>query len=283
MIRHILFPVDFSDPCTQTSAVVRKWAESFGASVTLLHVFETTGMFAVENPDLQSDIERLRAAGQAKLDNYLTAEFAGLTVQRVAIDGASGPAIVEFAAKEKADIVMMPTTGQSRFRQMLLGSATASVLHDCELPVWTCAHVDHTAVPASPKHILCAVDCGAETANIIFWGRYLANQFGATLKVVHSRPAIDPRFDSGIAERAHHLVVATAREDYAIATKDIPGAPELEIIEGTSLVAGVQSAIERENADLLVIGRGKIQGFMGRLRSNAHDLIRHSGCPVFSI
>jgi nucleotide-binding universal stress UspA family protein len=36
------------------------------------------------------------------------------------------------------------------------------------------------------------------------------------------------------------------------------------------------------NADLVVIGRGKLQEALGRLRTNAYAIIRQSPCPVVS-
>jgi hypothetical protein len=48
-------------------------------------------------------------------------------------------------------------------------------------------------------------------------------------------------------------------------------------------VAGIVASAERSQADLLIIGRGAAKGVLGRLRTNAHDLIRESHCPVLSV
>lgn len=282
-IQRILFPVDFSESCRRASVVVRQWAERFEAHVTLLHVCETAGLFAGGEPSDYAQIEQLRICSAERLSHFLIEELGDVPVTRVSLEGKSGSRIVEYAASNDIDLIMMPTLGTTRFRQLLLGSVTSSVLHDSELPVWTFAHIPepkHFAIPAS---IVCAIDCGPESLKVIRWGQALAARFGANLTVVHSRPAIDPRFESGIADRAHEFVVRTAREDYDQLTRGLDNIPPLEIVEGANLVAGVQSILTRENAELLVIGRGKFQGFLGRLRTNAHDLIRLAGCPVLSI
>ncbi|MBV9223365.1 MAG: hypothetical protein JOY85_05020 [Acidobacteriaceae bacterium] len=36
-------------------------------------------------------------------------------------------------------------------------------------------------------------------------------------------------------------------------------------------------------AQLVVIGRGRMQGFLGRLRTNVSAILRESPCPVLSL
>lgn len=57
----------------------------------------------------------------------------------------------------------------------------------------------------------------------------------------------------------------------------------LELVEDVGLVNGIMGAVAKHKADLLVIGRGVIQGPLGRLRTNAHEIIRRSRCAVLSV
>ena len=283
MIQHILFPVDFSLQSKASSHVVRLWAERFGARVTVLHVFEGMGVLAIENLPVEAEINMVKGLAQKQLNGFLLEELAGLPVERVQVSGDAGEEITRFAGAQNVDLIMMPTLGYTRFRQMLLGSVTASVLHDSEVPVWTSAHTPEEIKPRLPKTIVCAVDCGPETAKVVAKAQGLAEKFGAKLRVVHSKPRVASDFESGISQGAHHFALKVAQEDYAAAMAAWPDVPELEIIEDASLVEGVQRVVKESGAELLVIGRGSIQGFLGRLRSNAHDLIRLSGCDVVSI
>jgi hypothetical protein len=45
----------------------------------------------------------------------------------------------------------------------------------------------------------------------------------------------------------------------------------------------IGDAVKRNKGDLLVIGRGVIEERLGRLRTNAYDIIRSSPCPVLSV
>jgi len=283
VIQHILFPVDFSAQCVASSHIVRLWADRFGARVTILHVFEGVGVLAIENLPVEAEINVVKELAKKQLSEFLLEEMAGLPVERVQVSGDAGEAIARYAGEHSVDLIMMPTLGYTRFRQMLLGSVTASVLHDSEVPVWTSAHTPEKMEPGLPKNIVCAVDCGPETAKVVAKAQGLAEKFGAKLRVVHSKPRVGSDFESGIAQGAHHFALRVAQEDYVAAMAAWPDVPALEIIEDASLVAGVQRVVQETRAELLVIGRGSIQGFMGRLRSNAHDLIRLSGCDVVSI
>ena len=45
----------------------------------------------------------------------------------------------------------------------------------------------------------------------------------------------------------------------------------------------VHAASVHHQADLVVIGRGKIHAALGRLRTNAYTIIRDAPCPVLSL
>jgi nucleotide-binding universal stress UspA family protein len=45
----------------------------------------------------------------------------------------------------------------------------------------------------------------------------------------------------------------------------------------------VQAAATRRNADLVVIGRSRREGVLGRLRPNAYSIVRDAPCPVVSV
>lgn len=276
-LKHILFPVDFSPVCAAVVPAVAAMARQFCAKVSLLHALDTHD----ELPEQQ----RERAAFyQDKLAQFSPQAFEGLAVERVLLHGRPAEAIVDYARRWHADLIMMPTRGHTRFRQLLLGSVTAGVLHDAQCPVWTSAHAEQ--IPAAGveyKRIVCAIDLGARSAGVLKCADFFAAKFGAELHVVHSVQAVDPRLASAVAHRAHAYLIETAQEKYGKLAKELGLRVPIEILEEPELIPPIVRAAERLKADLLVIGRGVIQGFLGRLRSNAHELIRTSPCPVLSV
>lgn len=280
--KSILFPVDFSDHCHSVWPAVLAMAQDLNAPITMLHAVE---VLAAENAlPVFGQAEMIHEHLHGTLEHFLAQETRGFNVQRELVDGAAGPAIVSRALNMDAPMIMMPTRGHTRFRQLLLGSVTASVLHDAPCPVWTNAHTELSEPPAGVyRSIVCAVDLGPQTPNVLRAAHEFSTHMQASLHVVHSVPGIDPRFASVPASHAHALLVHRAREDYssscAAAGIDVP----LEIAEDVGLVAGILRMASVHHANLLVIGRGVIQGTLGRLRTNANELIRRSFCPVLSV
>lgn len=279
--KNILYPVDFSDRCRAVWPAVAGMAQRLSAPVTILHALD---IHHCEVPEFQNEVRTIRQRVREKLADFPASLLELPNVTRELAEGPAAARIVQYADNMEAPLIMMPTRGHTRFRQLLLGSVTAAVLHDATCPVWTEAHTESKpAETGAYRSIVCAIDMGPRTTEVLQAASEFSNQFGASLHVVHSVPRGDPRFSSGLSNRAHALLVDTAREDFATHCQKAGVESPLEIVEEFGLADGIVGAIARHNADLFIIGRGVIQGVLGRLRTNAHELIRRSPCPVLSI
>lgn len=282
-IKHIVFPVDFSERCDGAVPFVADMARRHGAKVTLIsiaHPFYAGGLAgaAVVDPAL------VLQSVQGDLDLAFVKELDGLQVNRVAEVGDPAQAIVDFVHDNNVDLVMMPTHGYGPFRQLLLGSVTSKVLHDVKCPVWTTAHtgsapdLEHLAL----RKIVCAVDANPASASLMRCAANFAKDFGSTLRLVHAVPGIeawperqmDQEFEEQIRENARSAV----QELEKVAGIDVP------ICVGAGTVPDVvrEEALQH-GADLVIIGRGALQETLGRLRTHSYGIIRHSPCPVLSI
>jgi nucleotide-binding universal stress UspA family protein len=281
--KHILFPVDFSDRSDGAVPFVAAMAVKHDARVTLLtaaHAKYTGGLAGAPISDPQAILD----AVQEQLDGAYLEEFAGLNVNRVTAPGEPAREIVDFAAANQVDLVMMTTHGGGPFRQLLLGSVAAKVLHDTHVPVWTTAHSAEAPdrVHLAMHKVLCAVEAYAASVELPRWTSGLCKALGADLQLVHSVPGIEawPEQDLG-PELAGAL-----RENARKTMQDLAKAADVDapISVGVGTVPDVvrQEAIE-EGADLIVIGRGVLQGTMGRLRTHAYGIIRNAPCPVLSV
>jgi len=251
------------------------------APLTLLHAWD---LLDLDPTTLPSALEGIRSHLWDKLRHFPPLDLEVPNVQRELVEGPAAACIVDRAATMEAPLIMMATRGHTRFRQLLLGSVTAAVLHDAAHPVWTEAHTEEGSVPAGAYHsMVCAVDMGPRTPGVLQTAIEFSSHFGASLHVVHSVPGIDPRFPSGAADRAHAFLVDKAREDFPGHCQRAGVAVPLEIVEDVGLVNGITGAVAKHRADLLIIGRGVIQGPLGRLRTNAHEIIRRSRCAVLSV
>jgi nucleotide-binding universal stress UspA family protein len=256
-------------------------AEQLGASITVFHVLYISHL---ESAKLADALQLVRRDARERLNQFPGPGLEFPNLHRELGEGSPADCIVQRGASMEAPLIMMPTRGHTRFRQLLLGSVTAAVLHDADCPVWTEAHTESAPPPARTyRSLVCAVDLGGQTAGLLAAAEEYRRHFGASLYVAHAVPRGDPRFPSGMTDRAHAFLVDAAQERYAGCCQEAGVAFPLEILEDVGLVNCITGAIHRHQADLLLIGRGVIQGPLGRLRSNAHNLIRNSPCPVLSI
>lgn len=179
-IKHILFPVDFSERCRSAALFVESMARCYGARITLLSVAQPFyyGVVADPGSGVVLNTEEILGDLKTQLDSSLAKEFARLSVERLARLGDAAEVIINFVHTQGVDLIMMPTHGYGLFRNLLLGSVTAKVLHDAKCPVWTAAHV---AEPPCLAHItchniLCAVDGKPDSIALMKWADELVDR-----------------------------------------------------------------------------------------------------------
>jgi len=283
-IKHILFPIDFSDRCNTGVSFVEEMARRNGAKVTLISVAHTYFAGGLEVTTPMIDPQLILDDVKVQLDHTFTTDFAGITVDRVAMLGDPAAEIVDFIAANKVDLVMMPTHGYGPFRQLLLGSVTSKVLHDSHVPVWTAAHTSEAAdrTHTAMRRVLCAVDTNPASIELMRWAAALCKNLGAALRLVHAVPSIeawperqmDQEFEETLRENSRRTIQNLERA----ADIDVP------VCVGAGTVPDVvrQEALQH-GSDLVIIGRGALQETLGRLRTHAYGIIRNAPCPVLSV
>jgi nucleotide-binding universal stress UspA family protein len=276
----ILFPVDFSPRCRAVVPLVKAAAEKLGSKVTLFYtVHLSESLFALESAyPIAVDTEAILADGREELLRFY-GESSG-AVEAVAAIGDTALAIVDCIRKRQIGLVMMPTHGYGKFRGMLLGSVTAKVLHDAPCPVWTAAHTEDTD---SLIHVgcICALDLSDGSADLLRHAVDFASRFDAKLRIVHA--VVEPMPGAGYMTGSNfqEFLLDAARE--AIDNIQTSVGTHLDVCLGPAPLADwVRDVAHHHAADLVVIGRGRIQGTLGRLRTNAYAIIREAPCPVLS-
>jgi len=284
-IRHILAPYDFSERCDASAPLVAEMARRFGARVTLLSVVPPVWQNSPSEPKAAAalfDPERLQVA----LDQAWREPLDGLKVERIWQKGDPASMITDFAHSKRVDLIMMPTHGFGPFRTLLLGSVTAKVLHDARCPVWTDAHTQEIQEPpptADAAHaVLCAVDGTPKAVHLMKWAAEWAQATGTDLRFVHAVPSVTDlpflKSERALQEEARQdaeAVVEKQRKEAAVgAAMCVTNGDVAEVVRLEALRLG---------AELVLNGRGVLHGTLGRLRTNAYGIIRHSPCPVVSV
>lgn len=140
-IRQILAPTDFSEYSKEAVAYAFELAQKFGAKLLLLHVIEMPA-YPVEGfvpPSIGStlidDLERQAWADLAQVLPEAQNDKVALTRQVVV--GIPYRKIVEVAAAEKVDLIVMATHGRTGLGHLLIGSVAERVVRTAPCPVLT--------------------------------------------------------------------------------------------------------------------------------------------------
>lgn len=276
---HILFPVDFSERSEAALPIVISWAQRFHAKVTLLHTIQIP-ITAYGGPDAYPviiDVQAMEASARERL-----AQVAFPGADRLVKVGDPAFEIVEYAEKNGVDLIMMPTHGYGTFRSLLLGSVAAKVLHDAHCAVWTSAHAADFAGRTDIHNILCAIDIGPGSVELIRTASELAHSCQAKLRLVHAVPVDETRPEKYLETDFTAALIKMSREEIADIQQHAGTSLEVSV-EGGTVSHVVRDAVKEFDADLVVLGRGKLHATFGRLRSNGYAVIRDSPCPVLSV
>jgi len=285
-IKRILFPIDFSDRSRATAPFVLSMARRFDADVVLLHAFEPpppvySGMVAVY-PEVY-DFEGLRADLLPKVAAFAERELPKVRVETVVEIGPPALVITEYAGKHAIDLIALPTHGYGPFRRALLGSVTAKVLHDSKVAVWTDAHAPESAHRAhpEPRHILVALDLKPESRRVLDIALAIAKRTGANVEILHaaSEAQMSPMVPAGELEQ----VLADAARDQLVELQREAGTNFEATVDTGEVSQLIRSMALKQRSDLVVIGRGAIQGGFSRFMANDYSIVREAPCPVLSV
>jgi len=274
----ILCPVDFSERSQEAVRYGAALARHFRSELLLVHVVEPRAAWS--GPEMGApmieellDIERENARKRLEA----LAPEGPKQIRRVVLDGDAALEIVKYAKIEASDLTVMPTHGYGPFRQFILGSVTAKVLHDAECPILTGVHVDTPAPPQDFRmlQILCAVGLGPDSERVFLWANRFARSFRSRLIALHvARGAASDSNDGAIQE---------ARSQMERLRNVTEANVEVMVEAGEDIAKTVCSAAEGLGANLTIIGRGGLGETSGRLRANAYAIIRQSRRPVISV
>jgi len=285
-LRRILVPVDFSPPTEDAVRYAGSLVAVAAGELHLLHVMRPPPLdYGLIEPDperLHDYLERNRAAASESLSRLAATLPDGVDCICHVAEGEAAPEILAYANQHRLDAVLMPTRGPNRLeRVLLIGSVTMKVLHAFEGPVITATHFGGHLHAIPVGHVLCAVDLGPASERVLCAAGRLAVSFGARLSIVHAAPIFG--HVGNVYEDAWRETVGLRLREQLHALKErlhVQAETWVELDQPARAISGVAL---RLGADLVVIGRGEVDGLLGRLRADAHDIIRLSHCPVVSV
>lgn len=140
-IRHILAPTDFSEDSKQAILYANGWAQKVGARLSLLHVIQLSAhpVQGYMVPELAMEfLDELEREASLQLAQLLPeAGDANVEVTRRVVVGVPYEKILETAAAENVDLIVMATHGRTGLPHLFLGSVAERVVRLAPCPVLT--------------------------------------------------------------------------------------------------------------------------------------------------
>jgi len=284
----ILFPVDFSERCRAVAPFINAVVKRDQAFLTLAHFAGENMMWGgtAEAPcSPEMIVPFLIEEAQDSLERLASECFPGVQAKIVVEEGDPGSCLVDLARASDVDLIMMPTRGRGRFRAALLGSVTAKVLHDSECAVWTAAHTDMPGYCTSTdwRKIVGAVDAKPDARSLLSFAKEFASTYEADIHLVHAIPPSPETIPEKYLNRDfENYLKFSARETIMGMQKEVGTSFKL-CVEAGAVSSVITAVAQADEADMVLIGRGSLAHFGGRLRTHVYAIIRDAPCPVLSV
>jgi nucleotide-binding universal stress UspA family protein len=155
----VLVPTDFSPTSLRVIRQVRAWVEAIGGEVLLLHVvpnidlpwLDCLATIFVDQAQRETAYEHLYAESHRKFSTWLPYPE-NACCRTLVVVGHTADAIVQVAQAEGVDLIVMRAPRRRRWRPMLLGSVTDSVIRRAPVPVVVCLGLEPVLLSALWMH-----------------------------------------------------------------------------------------------------------------------------------
>ena len=140
-VKTILVPFDFGGPALHSLAWARSLAERYGASLHLVHVVQdpyAPNPVMPLSPDLGSSYVLPPGLVEEMMKHAETRLAAVLPGARTSVlTGDARREIIDYAARERVDLIVMGTHGRTGAAHLFLGSVAERVVRTAPCPVLT--------------------------------------------------------------------------------------------------------------------------------------------------
>jgi nucleotide-binding universal stress UspA family protein len=141
-LKHILVPIDFSVTSELALKYAKEFGVAFGAKLHLVHVNDDPTLFAPTTSD------KYRAESEKESNDKLAdllKKGAVRDVKHVLVTrfGSAATTLLEYAAQEDIDLIVIGSHGRTALANLLLGSVAEHVFRHSPCPVMTVKTPEH--------------------------------------------------------------------------------------------------------------------------------------------
>jgi nucleotide-binding universal stress UspA family protein len=291
-LRSILCSVDFSD---QSQHALR-WAVALAARhQSRLTVVTAVDPLLANAAKVRFGADLVKTETAPALQEFVGAVTPASSAPRPALMAKVGdPAdvILDTAAREHADLIVMGTQGLGGIRKLLLGSTTEHVLRRTDTPVLVVPMGASEAVTLEPagaqlhiNRVLAPTDFSPTSLAALDWAAMLAQENQAPLVMAHVvsplavapqwRPYVEDADEARVREASAQLDKLSAR---------LPAAQPREIVVSLGRPAdAIASIADERDAGLIVMGLTGTEDASTRPGSIAYRVLTLSRVPVLVV
>lgn len=299
-VKTILVPLDFSEASIRALRYSIGLAERFEAAIHLVHVQPTDELTAVARAGhFMLDCADAIALMQDRLAEIQIEQHAPFWPDNCHIlTGRPYEEVCKLARELEADLIFLPTRGNSGLKHIVLGSTAERIVRFAPCPVLVLRGTEYRAaapdnlagLPFKVRKILVPVDFSKASLAGVRYAARMARSTGAALRLLHVIFPFAQVFgiDRVGASSKSIIEVATetaAEEMTALKTmsflRGVTCETEIRVGAAVDLISGESSQAE---IDLLVISTHGRTGFKRTLLGSvAEHIVRYSECPVIAV
>ena len=139
-LKKILCALDLSDQSESVAEYAVMLAKMSGASIVAVYAAPTltqyTG-FHVPPNTIDSFVGEIVSGAEKAMTQFVSENFEGVETKAEVVVGYAAEEILEIAAKEDADLIVMGTHGRKGIDRILFGSVAERVVKNSHVPVLT--------------------------------------------------------------------------------------------------------------------------------------------------
>lgn len=274
MIKNILVPVDFSDNSENALAFACGFSNKLNAKISLLHSYQVPIPVSdtLVLPISEKEVRKIALDGLNRMRKDAERKFPGTSINIQATLGMTDIEIPAFAKSCNAEIIIMGTHGASGIAEFLIGSNTANVMENAEVPVMA---IPDKANFNGIKKMVFAADYGNHNFSHMHFLIQVAKQFDAEIILLHvSSGKIKDNFEDLEIGRFQERIIKES------GYKNI----SYRMLEDKDVFHGVSTYIELFPPDLVVMSmhdRTLTQKIFSR--SITKRMAYHSHVPVLAL
>ncbi len=271
-MKRILVPIDFSDYSVEALKVAAKIARKNNFEIILLHILEMPHLSNDPFGDSNSVPEIIFFKNKAidKLEQLMDSEFlVGIEVLESIEFNKVDLGVIDAAAKNNVDLIIMGSHGTSGFKELLVGSNTEKIVRHSKIPVLV---IKKEEAQFEPNHIVFACDFSEESKEPFAKMLTFAKIFESKLSLVTICSPASFKTTAATELKIKNFVSNFELQNYSS-----------HIYNDTNIENGIVNFANEVNADLIGIcthGRTGLAHFFNG--SISEDIVNHASKPIMT-